>query len=92
MRPKGKRGNHRRGGKPPFERRTPPPEATGRETEYLSRRKNERAPVVVELLSGEKVRGVIEYYDRDMIKLTRAGGANFFVPKADIRSISDETD
>lgn len=73
-----------------FERRSPPPEATGRESDYLSRRKGDRTPVVVHLSSGETVCGVIEYYDREMIKLTRDGGANLLVPKADIRYIRDE--
>ena len=39
------------------------------------------------LLSGETVHGVIEYYDREMIKVTRPEGPNLFIRKQEIRYI-----
>ena len=74
----------RRGG---LDRRTPPPEATGREAGYLSRRKESQSELEFHLLSGETVHGVIEYYDREMIKVTRPEGPNLFIRKQEIRYI-----
>ena len=44
-------------------------------------------PLVAYLLDGTEVRGHIEYYDTDMIKITRPEGPHFFVRKSDIRYI-----
>ena len=44
-------------------------------------------PLVVHLLDGTEVRGHIEYYDTNMIKITRPEGPHFFVRKSDIRYI-----
>ena len=38
-------------------------------------------------MDGTEVRGHIEYYDTDMIKITRPEGPHFFVRKSDIRYI-----
>jgi len=71
----------------------PPPEATGAEANYLAKNKEARTPMVVQLLDGEIVRGVIEYYDRDMVKINRSEGPNLFIRKALIRYMyKDATD
>ncbi len=44
----------------------------------------------VKLVDGEVVRGWIEYYDRDMIRLTREGAPNLFIFKHDIMYIAEE--
>ncbi len=41
--------------------------------------------MVVQLLDGESIRGWIEYYDRDMVKINRTDGPNLFVRKSRIR-------
>jgi hypothetical protein len=66
-------------------RRSAPPESTGAEANYLFKNKEARTPMVVRLTDGEEVRGVIEYYDRDMIKINRERGPNLFIRKARIR-------
>lgn len=73
-------GSHGRRG-----RRPPPPEATGAEASYLQKNKEAKTRMVVQLLDGESVRGWIEYYDRDMIKINRTDGPNLFVRKGRIR-------
>lgn len=74
-------------------RRPPPPESTGEEAEFLARTKDARTPVAVHLMDGEIVRGVIEYYDRDMIKINRErGGPNVFVRKRHIRYLHEDTE
>ena len=70
---------------PSQRRRHPPPDATGAEAEYLFGHKEARTPMVVSLLDGQEVRGVIEYYDKDMIKVNRTDGPNLFIRKSHIR-------
>lgn len=40
-----------------------------------------RTPVAVVLNDGEILRGIVEWYDRDCIKLTRFGSPNLMVYK-----------
>jgi sRNA-binding regulator protein Hfq len=70
----------------------PPPDATGAEATYLESKKESRAPMVVQLLDGEVLRGTIEYYDRDMIKIHRDAGPNLFVRKSTIRYMYAENE
>jgi sRNA-binding regulator protein Hfq len=85
----GGRGN---GGRSGAGRRTPPPESTGAEANYLNKNKEARTPMVVSLVDGETVHGVIEYYDRDMIKINRDSGPNLFIRKANIRYMYKDPD
>ncbi len=61
--------------------RTPPPEATGAEARYLTTQMEARTPMTFRLVGGEHVRGVIEYYDRDIIKVVRSGAAGLILRK-----------
>jgi hypothetical protein len=86
--------NNRHGGgrgRPPHGRRTPPPASTGQEQRYLQQIKDERSAIVAMLTDGSSVHGVIEYFDRDMVKITRPEGPHCFVRKSDIRYIREET-
>ena len=82
-----------RGGADRSQRRTPPPDATGDEGAYLAWLREKRTPVAVEMLDGTVFRGVIEYYDRDMLKVNRLDGAgpNVFIRKKHVRQIWEET-
>jgi hypothetical protein len=44
----------------------------------------------VRLVDGREVEGVIEYFDRDMVKVTRPEGPHVFVRKSDIRYMYEE--
>ena len=46
-----------------------------------------RTPVVVVMDSGENLFGIVEWYDRDCIKLTRTGSPNLLIYKQFIRYI-----
>jgi hypothetical protein len=83
------RGKPRRKGARPG-RRTPPPESTGREAGYLFRLREKQIPVVVRLVNDSTVEGVIEYYDRDMVKVVPREGPGFFIRKKDIRYLYAE--
>lgn len=80
----------RGGGRPGHARRMPPPDSTGAEAAYLAKNKDARTRMVVRLLDGEEVRGVIEYYDRDMIKINRTDGPNVFIRKQHIRYMFED--
>ena len=81
----------RHGGDRP-QRRMPPPDSTGAEAEYLLHLKDTRTPIVVDMLDGTEFSGVLEYYDRDMLKVNRpeGGGPNVFIRKKHVRSIREE--
>lgn len=58
-----------------------PPEQTHAENFYYVKQMQSRTPVAVVLNDGEILRGIVEWYDRDCIKLTRFGSPNLMVYK-----------
>ncbi len=69
--------------------KTPPPEDTIEEAGYLKSLGEKQRPVQVKLRGGEVVRGWIEYYDKNMIRLTRDGAPNLFIFKHEIMYIAE---
>jgi sRNA-binding regulator protein Hfq len=59
-----------------------------------------KTPMTVKLTDGEEIRGVIEWYDKNCIKVHRSEGPNLLIPKHVIKYIykqnedmeSDEVD
>lgn len=66
-------------------RRPSPPEQTSAEVFYYLKQMNARTPMVVVLSNGEQLRGVIEWYDRDCLKVNREGAPNLLVLKHAIK-------
>jgi host factor-I protein len=64
-----------------------PPEQTFAENFYYVKQMQSRTPVAVVLNDGEVLRGTVEWYDRDCIKLTRYGSPNLLIYKHCIRYI-----
>jgi len=64
-----------------------PPEQTHAENFYYVKQMQARTPVAVVLTDGEVLRGVVEWYDRDCIKLTRFGSPNLLIYKHTIKYI-----
>jgi host factor-I protein len=62
-------------------------EQTHAENYYYQKQIQGKIPVVAVLKDGEQVQGVIEWYDRNCIKLNRSGGANLLIYKPSIRYI-----
>ena len=60
------------------------------ESSYLKALGEKQTPVSVKLLSGEVFRGWIEYYDVNMIRLTREGVPNLFIFKHEIMYIAED--
>ena len=75
----------RMGGSSP--RRSGPPEQTHAENYYYQKQIQAKTVMVVVLKDGEQVQGLIEWYDRNCLKITRNGGGNLLVYKPSIRYI-----
>ena len=64
--------------------KTTPPEETGQEAAFLKHLADSHRDVTIKMVDGEEVSGWIEYYDRNMIRLTRSGAPNLFIFKHQI--------
>ena len=69
-----------------------PPEQTNAENFYYIKQMQARTPVVVVLDAGEQIHGVIEWYDKNCIKVHRAKEPNLLIMKSCIRYIYKEND
>ncbi|MFB3902841.1 MAG: Sm ribonucleo-like protein [Acidobacteriota bacterium] len=67
------------------EKRSGPPESTNKEVEYIKELIENQTPVRVRLDDNTEVSGVIEYYDRAFIRLTRQGQPNLLIFKDKIK-------
>ena len=74
------------------DRRQSAPETTFREAEYIDRLSKSRTGVVVKLIDGEEIRGWIEYYDKDIIRITRATEPNLFIYKNRVKYLFEDPD
>jgi sRNA-binding regulator protein Hfq len=72
-------------------RKTAPAEQTHAENFYYQKQIQGKIPMVVVTREGERLRGIIEWYDKSCIKLNRAGGqSNLLVYKSAIRYMYKE--
>lgn len=71
-------------------RKSAPPEQTNAEAFYYLKQMQAKTPIVVRLLDGEELRGWIEWYDKDVIKLNRNNAPNLVVPKHAIKYLYKE--
>jgi host factor-I protein len=71
---------------PRMQRKKPaPPDQTNAENFYYIKQMQARTPMVVVLDTNEEIRGVIEWYDKDCIKVHRANEPNLLIMKTVIR-------
>ena len=70
--------------------RTPPPEETFEEANFLKALGENQRPVSLKLMDGQRVTGWIEYYDKHMVRLTRQGEPNLFIFKHEIMYIAED--
>jgi host factor-I protein len=75
----------------PRKAKTPPPDETSEEAAYLKLLGEKQKSVSIKLADGEVVRGWIEYYDRNMVRLTREDKPNLFIFKHEILYIAEES-
>ncbi len=69
------------GRRPPAAKKTAPPDQTNAEQFYYSKQMQGKTHMVVTLTDGEQLEGLIEWYDRDCLKLNRTGAPNLLVYK-----------
>ena len=69
-----------------------PPEQTSAESFYYLKQMQSRTPMVVVLSSDEVIRGVIEWYDKNCIKVHRSNEPNLLIMKSAIRYIYKENE
>ncbi len=69
-----------------------PPEQTYAESFYYVKQMQSRTPMVVVLHSGENIQGVIEWYDKNCIKVHRGNEPNLLIMKSAIRYMHKAND
>ena len=67
-----------------------PPEHTNAENFYYVKQMQSKTPMVIVLHDGEMLRGVIEWYDRTCVKLSRDEEPNLLVYKPNIKYMYKE--
>jgi host factor-I protein len=66
-------------------KRTSPPEQTNAENFYYLKQMQSKTPMSIVLRDGEILKGVIEWYDKDCLKVNREGAPNLMVFKSNIK-------
>ena len=79
-------------GGPQPNKKPAPPEQTHAENFYWVKQMQSHTPMAVVLDTGEILRGTVEWYDRDCIKLTRQGEPNLMIFKRVIKYVHKDGD
>jgi len=66
-------------------RKIAPPEQTNAESFYYLKQMQSKTPMVIVLQDDEKLKGVIEWYDKHCLKINRLKEPNVLVPKHNIK-------
>ena len=69
-----------------------PPEQTNAENFYYVKQMQSKTPMVIVLQDGEQIRGVIEWYDKNCLKVHRQSEPNLLVYKPCIKYLYKEND
>ena len=67
-----------------------PPEATNAESFYYVKQMNAKTPMVIVMTDGEEIRGCIEWYDRNCLKVNRENAPNLVIQKHWIKYLFKE--
>ena len=82
---KTQRPPNRAGGGGGGPKRTSPPDQTNAENFYYLKQMQSKTVMSIVLRDGETLRGVIEWYDKDCLKVNRDGDPNLLVFKSNIK-------
>ena len=66
-------------------KRSSPPEQTNAENFYYLKQMQAKTVMTIVLRDGEVLKGVIEWYDKDCLKVNREGAPNLLVFKSNIK-------
>jgi len=69
-----------------------PPEQTHAENFYYQKQMQGKTPMVIVLQDDEEVHGVIEWYDKYCLKVTRTGEPNLLIYKPSIKYMYKESE
>jgi sRNA-binding regulator protein Hfq len=73
-------------------RKQAPPEQTSAEEFYYVKQMAAKTPMVLVLTDGQEVRGWIEWYDKNCLKVNRDRGPNLLIQKASIKYLYKQTE
>src|SRR6476661_1323551 len=79
---RGERGERSMGG---GGKKPAPPEQTNAENFYYQKQMQSRTPMVIVLRDGEEIHGMIEWYDKSCLKVTRNSQSNLLIYKPAIK-------
>ncbi len=68
-----------------IQKKPAPPDQTNAENFYYVKQMQAKTPMVFVLRDGEKLRGVIEWYDKSCLKVNRDGEPNLLLYKPNIK-------
>jgi sRNA-binding regulator protein Hfq len=71
----------------PVKKKTHPPSETFAENYYYLKQMNKKTHVSIVFVDGETIDGVIEWYDRNCIKLNRSDAPNLLIYKRSVKYI-----
>jgi sRNA-binding regulator protein Hfq len=71
-------------------RKVAPPEQTNAENFYYQKQMQSKTPMVIVLCDDEEIHGVIEWYDKNCIKVNREGTPNLMIYKPSIKYLYKE--
>jgi sRNA-binding regulator protein Hfq len=71
-------------------KKLPPPETTNAENFYYQKQMQGKTSMVIVLRDGELIHGVIEWYDRNCLKVNRTAGPNLVIYKPAIKYMYKE--
>lgn len=74
------------------QRKRVPPEQTSAEEYYYLKQMAGKTPMVVLLTDGEVIHGIIEWYDKNCIKVNREREPNLLIPKHSIKYMYKENE
>lgn len=66
-------------------KKSTPPDQTNAENFYYLKQMQAKTPMTIVLKDGEVLNGVIEWYDKNCLKVNREGAPNLLVYKANIK-------
>jgi sRNA-binding regulator protein Hfq len=76
----------------PQRRKPVPPEQTNAESFYYIKQMNSKTPMVVVLRDGEEIHGVLEWYDKNCLKVNRTDKPNLLLMKDHIKYMYKESE
>ena len=71
--------------RPEGQKRSSPPEQTNAENFYYLKQMQSKTRMTIVLADGETLHGVIEWYDKDCLKVNREGDPNLLIYKWNIK-------